>query len=162
MTAERGHYSIIISTPLSGAHRLGVVIDAQGITHMEFLSGDSPLCHGATPGERHIETQLTRYFKNPATSLDLPLHPSGTPYQQRVWRALRQIPVGATARYGEVAEMLASSPRAVAAACRTNPIPILIPCHRVVAKAGLGGYMGEMEGVAMSIKRWLLHHEGAL
>lgn len=65
-------------------------------------------------------------------------------------------------RYGELAEKLASGPRAIAAACRTNPIPILIPCHRVVAKAGLGGYMGETEGEALSIKQWLLQHEGAI
>ena len=129
---------------------------------MEFLPGDAPLRHGFSPLERRIEVQLSNFFRDPVTSLDLPLHPSGTPYQQRVWQALRQIPVGATARYGELAQQLASGPRAIAAACRANPIPLLIPCHRVVAKRGLGGYMGETEGEAMSIKRWLLHHEGAL
>lgn len=161
MTAA-DHYSIIIPTPLPSGYRLGVVLDAQGVTHMEFLPADTPLCHGTTPLERHIELQLLAYFENPGTSLDIPLHPAGTAYQLRVWQSMRQIPVGATSRYGELAERLASGPRAVAAACRTNPIPILIPCHRVVAKAGLGGYMGQTEGEAMSIKQWLLHHEGAL
>jgi len=162
VTSERSDYSIIIPTPLSGDLRLGVAIEAKGITCMEFLSRDTPLRCGETPLERGIEDQLTSYFQNPSTPSDIPLHPLGTPYQQCVWRALRQIPVGATTRYGELAERLASGPRAVAAACRANPIPILIPCHRVVAKDGLGGYMGAMEGEAMLIKRWLLHHEGAL
>ena len=162
MTGDHSHYSIILPTPLPGAHRLGVAVDAQGITHMELLSSDTPLRHGATPLEHRIEEKLTGYFQNPASSISIPLHPIGTPYQQRVWQVLRQIPLGTTSRYGELAGKLASGPRTVAAACRANPIPILIPCHRVIAKEGLGGYMGEMEGEAISIKQWLLHHEGAL
>lgn len=129
---------------------------------MEFLSGDTPLRHGATLLERDIEALLISYFQNPESSGDIPLHPAGTLYQKRVWQAMRKIPVGKMARYGELAQKLVSGPRAVAAACRANPIPILIPCHRVVARAGLGGYMGETEGEALLIKHWLLHHEGAL
>ncbi len=160
--AQRHHYTIIVPTPLPGGHRLGVTMDAQGITQMELLGGDTPLRRGETPLERSVEEQLKRYFQNPHTTVDIPLHPSGTPYQLRIWKALRQIPVGATFRYGELAEKLGSSPRAVAAACRANPLPILIPCHRVVAKEGVGGYMGETNGEAILIKQWLLHHEGAL
>lgn len=162
MTPDCDRYTVIIPTPLPGAHRLGVIMDTLGVTQMEFLPGCAPLCHGATPLERRIEQQLTRYFQNSATPVDIPLHPAGTAYQQRVWQALIKIPVGATIRYGELAAKLASGPRAIAGACRTNPIPILIPCHRVVAKAGLGGYMGETEGEALSIKQWLLQHEGAI
>jgi len=162
MTAERSHYSLIIATPLPGNYRLGVVMDELGVTEMGFLPADTPLRHDTMPLARRIEKQLTSYFQNPAITLDIPLHPAGTPYQQRVWQKMRKIPVGATSRYGELADELASGPRAVAAACRANPIPILIPCHRVIAKQGLGGYMGQMEGEAMSIKQWLLHHEGAL
>lgn len=162
MTVEQEHYTLIIPTPIPGAPRLGVALDGHGITDMAFLSGDGPLRHGTTPRARRIETMLAGYFQHPTAVLDLPLHPVGTPYQQRVWQVMRQIPLGETARYGELADKLASGPRAVAAACRANPIPILIPCHRVVAKGGLGGYMGETEGEAMVIKQWLLHHEGAL
>lgn len=163
MTSDHNNgFAIIIPTPLPGAFRLGVAIDAHGVTHIEFLSSDTRLRHGNKPLEQRIEAQLINYFKNPSTSLDIPLHPAGTLYQQRVWQAMRKIPVGMTSRYGELAEKISSGPRAVAAACRANPIPIVIPCHRVVAKEGLGGYMGKTEGEAMSIKQWLLHHEGAL
>jgi methylated-DNA-[protein]-cysteine S-methyltransferase len=137
-------------------------MDKQGVNQMEFLPGGAPLRHGAAPHARRIEQQLIRYFQNPTCPIDIALHPAGTSYQQRVWQALIKIPVGATTRYGELAEKLASGPRAIAAACRSNPIPILIPCHRVVAKAGLGGYMGETQGEALSIKQWLLQHEGAI
>lgn len=156
------HYTLIIATPLPGGHRLGAVLDEQGVTEMEFLPPGTPLRHGTTPFARRIEKLLADYFRQPAAALDIPLHPAGTPYQLSVWQIMREIPTGTTARYGELAERLASGPRAVAAACRANPIPILIPCHRVIAKTGLGGYMGETEGEAMSIKQWLLHHEGAL
>lgn len=84
---------------------------------------------------------------------------SGTPYQRRVWQAIAKIPVGTTQTYSQLAEQLQSCPRAVANACGANRIPILIPCHRVVAKSGLGGFMrNHPEG--SKIKRWLLNHEG--
>lgn len=159
---DPSRYSIIMPTPLPGDHRVGVMIDTQGITHLDFLPGNTPLRSGETAFERRIERLLANYFQNSSSTADIPLHPHGTPYQQRVWQIMKKIPAGVTAHYGELAKKLASSPRAVAAACRANPIPILIPCHRVVAKEGLGGYMGETEGEAIMIKYWLLHHEGAL
>jgi methylated-DNA-[protein]-cysteine S-methyltransferase len=103
---------------------------------------------------------LQGYFGDATTDIP-PLQPArGTPFQRRVWGLLQQIPVGEVRRYGEIASALGSSARAVAGACRANPLPILIPCHRVVAATGLGGYMGEIDGGALEIKRWLLHHEG--
>lgn len=89
----------------------------------------------------------------------LPWLPEGTPFQQRVWRALQQIPHGAQRRYGELAVTLGSSPRAVASACRANPLPLFFPCHRVVAANSLGGYMGMRDGYGLAIKQWLLQHE---
>ncbi len=84
---------------------------------------------------------------------------SGTPYQKRVWAAIAAIPTGTTATYSQLAEQIQSCPRALANACGANRIPILIPCHRVVAKSGLGGFMrSHPEG--SRIKRWLLNHEG--
>jgi len=161
MTIDLHRYAIIVPTPLPGGYRLGVIMDAQGVTRLDLLSRDTPLHRGGKPFERQVEDRLAHYFQNPTAIEDIPLHPTGTPYQIRVWQALRQIPVGTTSRYGELAGTLATSPRAVAAACRANPIPILIPCHRVVAKEGLGGYMGATTGEAVMIKQWLLHHEGA-
>lgn len=84
---------------------------------------------------------------------------SGTLYQKRVWKVIASIAPGTTVTYTEVAEVLQSCPRAVANACGANRIPILIPCHRVVAKLGIGGFMRSHPNGVM-IKRWLLEHEG--
>lgn len=87
-----------------------------------------------------------------------PLSPSGTVFQQAVWRELMRVPPGATLTYGELACALGTAPRAVGGALRANPIPILIPCHRVLAASGLGGYAGAGEK-GLVRKRWLLEHE---
>ena len=103
---------------------------------------------------------LLRYLADPHTSIPLQEPDCGTAFQQRVWVALQQIPVGEVRTYGELAAELGSSARAVAQACRANPLIVLIPCHRVVSASGLGGYMGKTDGPLLEIKRWLLHHEG--
>lgn len=104
--------------------------------------------------------QVARYFGNPRVALDVPLDVSGTPFQLRIWRALAEIPVGQVRTYGELARGLGTSARAVGGACRANPCPILIPCHRVVGSGGLGGYTGVTPGAGLAVKRWLLRHEG--
>lgn len=119
---------------------------------------------GAGSGERtpvlvEAKRQLEAYFDDPRTCFDLPLAPAGTPFQRRVWEAMRAIPPGQTMRYGEIAARLGSSARAVGAACGANPIPIIIPCHRVVGSASLGGYSG---GAGLDTKRHLLALEQVL
>lgn len=124
--------------------------------------------HGADPsgyGER-VETdplldeaarQLTQYFTGARTKFELPLRPMGTDFQQRVWRALSEIPFGQTWSYGELAEHIGSptASRAVGLANGRNPISIVIPCHRVIgANGSMTGYGGGIER-----KRWLLSHE---
>jgi len=104
--------------------------------------------------------QLTEYFARTRTTFELPLDPTGTPFELRVWEELRAIPFGATRSYGEIARRLGDVrlTRAVGAANGKNPIPILVPCHRVVgAKGELTGFGGGLDR-----KRWLLEHEGAL
>jgi methylated-DNA-[protein]-cysteine S-methyltransferase len=115
---------------------------------------------------RNVARQLREYFAGSRKAFDLPLAPAGTEFQRRVWQALCLIPAGETRSYGQVAaEMgIPKSPRPVGQANRRNPIPIVIPCHRVLAANGaLGGYMGRWggEGDSAAIKRWLLRHEGA-
>ena len=92
----------------------------------------------------------------------LPLKAVGTPYQQKIWETLRQIPVGQVWRYSDISRQLQSSARAVGGACRRNPIPVIVPCHRVVAASGLGGFSGTTSGAMMDVKRWLLAHEGVM
>ncbi|MEY6432471.1 methylated-DNA--[protein]-cysteine S-methyltransferase [Thioalkalicoccus limnaeus] len=106
--------------------------------------------------------QFEAYLADPGHPFRVPLRPIGTAFQQRVWAALRAIPPGATRTYGDLAATLETAPRAIGQACRTNPLPILIPCHRVVARSGLGGFSGENGGRQLAIKRWLLQHEGYL
>ena len=110
---------------------------------------------------KQLGEQLSHYFAEPGCSFDVTTDNQGTAYQRRVWRALQQIPAGQTRTYGQLAEQLHSSPRAVGNACRQNPVPLLVPCHRVVAANGLGGFGGETQGKQLAMKRWLLEHEGA-
>jgi methylated-DNA-[protein]-cysteine S-methyltransferase len=105
---------------------------------------------------RETRRQLYAYFDRELTTFDLPLAPHGTAFQQRVWEALRAIPYGETRSYGDLAVSLGSAPRAVGQANAANPIPIIIPCHRVVASNGLGGYSG---GEGIATKRALLDLE---
>lgn len=113
-----------------------------------------------TPLLESAKAQLEEYFDGRRQHFDLPLAPHGTAFQQRVWQALEEIPFGETRRYSQLAAALGSAPRAVGTACGRNPLPILIPCHRVVAiGGGLGGYSG-MDGI--ETKRRLLVLEGVL
>jgi methylated-DNA-[protein]-cysteine S-methyltransferase len=104
--------------------------------------------------------QLLQYFDGRRKEFDLPLAPAGSPFEQRVWELMLEIPYGETRSYGDLAHALAAMPRAVGQACGRNPLPILIPCHRVLAAEGrLGGYSG---GKGADTKRRLLVLEGAL
>jgi len=105
-------------------------------------------------------TQLDAYFAGALKDFDLPLDPRGTPFQQKVWTALRAIPFGQTVSYAELARRTGDpkAVRAVGAANGRNPIPLIVPCHRVIGADGsLVGFGGGLER-----KRWLLCHEGAL
>ena len=97
--------------------------------------------------------QLQAYFDGALTAFDLPLAPEGSPYRQRVWSALVAIPYGSVCSYRDIARAAGGSPRSVGGANGANPIPIVIPCHRVVASNGPGGYSG---GDGLPTKRWLL------
>jgi methylated-DNA-[protein]-cysteine S-methyltransferase len=109
-----------------------------------------------TPLLARAREQLHDYFDGERVVFDLPLAPAGTPYRQRVWAALRGIPPGEVRTYAEIARTAGGSPRSVGGANAGNPIPILIPCHRVVATGGLGGYSG---GDGLATKRALLDLE---
>ena len=90
----------------------------------------------------------------------LPLKPVGTRYQRRVWEKIAEIPSGRVRSYGEVAKDIRSGPRAVGQACGANYFPLAIPCHRVIASGGIGGFARNDDGFHIAIKRWLLAHEG--
>ena len=102
--------------------------------------------------------QIDAYFARRLDRFDLPLKPQGSAHERRVWAAMRQIPYGETRSYSDLAHDVGSGPRAVGHACGKNPIPIVIPCHRVLAKGGLGGYSGDG---GLATKQRLLSLEGA-
>jgi len=103
--------------------------------------------------------QLQAYFEGKLSHFDLPLAPAGSPFENRVWTEMQQIPYGETRCYGDLAAAIGSAPRAVGGACGRNPIPIVVPCHRGLAKTGMGGYSGQG---GLDTKRALLRLEGAL
>lgn len=114
----------------------------------------------ATPVLREARRQLGAYFKARLRRFDLPLAARGTPFQKSVWRMMSDIPFGETATYGGMAMALGSGPRAIGMACGRNPLPIIVPCHRVLASGGKeGGFSG---GRGLPTKRQLLALEGVV
>jgi methylated-DNA-[protein]-cysteine S-methyltransferase len=109
-----------------------------------------------TPILLEARAQLQAYFDRRLTRFDLALSPGGSAYRQRVWAALRDIPPGQTRTYAEIARVAGGAARSVGQANGANPIPVLIPCHRVVAAGGIGGYSG---GDGLTTKRFLLQLE---
>lgn len=149
-------FDAVIAAPFG---RVGFILDGDAVTDISFLDKNTPLLPPRSAQARKVSRVLRSYFTNPKVSFRLPLKTSGTAFQQRVWRALRRIPAGRTLSYGVLAQKLDTSARAVGNACRTNPIPIIIPCHRVVASNGVGGFMGKRSGSPLNLKHWLLKHE---
>jgi methylated-DNA-[protein]-cysteine S-methyltransferase len=113
-----------------------------------------------TPLLSEARRQLEAYIARELRTFDLPLEPGGEPFEQQVWALMREIPYGGTMTYGEMANRLGAIARNVGSACGSNPIPIVIPCHRVVGSEGkLTGFSG---GQGVASKAQLLAHEGAL
>lgn len=141
---------------------LGIRTDEDWLIGIDYLPLDTPSLAPQNTLAKEVCRQLQEYLDDPYFKFDLSLHIEGTPYQKRVWQSIQTIPGGKTSSYAEIASNLHSSPRAVGRACGANRIPIVIPCHRVIAKNGhLGGFMNATDGFPLTVKRWLLHHEGA-
>ncbi|MDD3518952.1 MAG: methylated-DNA--[protein]-cysteine S-methyltransferase [Chromatiales bacterium] len=147
----------VVDSPLGP---LRVTCSDGAVVGIDYLPRKTRAPKPASPLLDHVAAQLAAYFRDPATGFDLPLVPKGTVFQQRVWQALRDIPAGTTRSYGELSRELGTSARAVGGACAANPIPIVIPCHRVVSARGVGGYDGHTSGPVLARKIWLLEHEG--
>ena len=144
---------------------LGITTSATHVTGILYLPHSTP---ARAPRRNSIAylacVQIQEYLDDPRFEFDLPLRLTGTHHRLAVWEAMQRIPAGKTRTYGELARQIGSSARAVGGACGANPIPLVVPCHRVIAAGGaIGGFMGESsEGFELAIKRWLLEHEGAL
>lgn len=139
---------------------IGIAVGHGCLTGIGYLPPGTNLLVPDDVLGREAGQQIEAYLRDPKFRFSLPLRDGGTDHQRRVWRALAAIPVGQTLSYGELAATIGSSARAVGQACGANPLPLVIPCHRVVAgDGGLGGFMGRRGGFALSVKRWLLAHE---
>ena len=139
---------------------LGIRVTADQLSGIEFLPLNAGTLAPSNALAREVCSQIAAYVRDPDFRFDVPVLLSGTVHQMQVWQALRDIPRGEARTYGALAQQLDSSPRAIGRACGDNPIPLIIPCHRVVAKNGPGGFMHHASGAPLAIKGWLLRHEG--
>jgi methylated-DNA-[protein]-cysteine S-methyltransferase len=157
---------VIVPFKLAGqTMSLAIFTDADALTGIDFL-------FGKTAGQRvlaprtaiadNAAQQLLAYLDDPQRPFDLPLDLSGTDFQRRLWSALQDVPVGDTATYGQLVKRLGmkGGAQAVGQACRRNPVPIVVPCHRILSQSGMGGYAGETGGEKLRFKQALLKHEG--
>jgi methylated-DNA-[protein]-cysteine S-methyltransferase len=151
-------YDAVVATPFG---RVGVRTRSGVITEIVYLPPGTPERSPTTPLAARACVEIERYVSDSNYRPELPLAPAGTPFQQRVWRAISAIPPGEARTYGDLARALQSSPRAVGQACGSNPYPLVVPCHRVTSASGLGGFAHSSGGFLIAIKRWLLSHEGA-
>ncbi len=146
----------IINAPFG---QLKLTADHDSLTGIEFLLEREPLKKAGSPLLKETQAQLAAYFKNPHHAFDLPMKLHGTVFQQKVWQALCDIQPGSPLTYGQLAKKLGTAPRATGGACGANPIPIIVPCHRVVSANGIGGFMKTRYLGPLNIKSWLLAHE---
>lgn len=124
-----------------------------------FNDNGAPTTAPAISHDHPVYNGLRQYFHDPRQQPQLAMKLQGTAFQKRVWRALQAIPPGQTRTYGDIAGRLNTSARAVGNACRANPLPLVIPCHRVVAAGHAGGFAGARSGPRTQVKHWLLNHE---
>lgn len=150
-------YAATVKTPVAV---FGISVEEGRVCGVKRLRSarSSPTAEDAMA--REAVQQMEHYFHDGGFRFDLPLQMDGTEFQRSVWKELQKIKPGRVKTYGEIARILKSSPRAVGNACRANPIPVIVPCHRVVSAQGIGGYAGAVDGKLLDQKRWLLAHEG--
>ena len=148
-------FDAVVSAPFGA---VGLMLHGEQVS-IEFLSEKLPVKYSESKTLSQVAKQIDAYFADARNEFKLPFKLNGTPYQRRVWQVISAIPRGQVLTYGQIADQIGSGPRAVANACGANNLPLVIPCHRVVAKGGLGGFMqGDPNG--LKIKKWLLKHEG--
>lgn len=148
----------VVQTPLG---KFGLFAAAGILIKSDWVADETPLQEPASAILQDLLAQLRAYWENPPSARFMaPLLQQGSAFSRAVWEELCHIPCGETRSYGALAKRLHTSPRAIGAACRNNPFTLLIPCHRVVAVSGLGGYAGQRAGKLFDIKQRLLAHEG--
>lgn len=138
---------------------LGVRTESDVLIGIDFLPPGTPAAAPVDPFTLEVCRQLRAYLDDARRPFELPIAVGGTAFQRRVWNEIARIPCGQTRTYADVAARAGSGARAVGNACGANPVPLVIPCHRVVSSHGIGGFMNARGGIALDVKRWLLQHE---
>lgn len=152
-------FSAIVKVPFGA---LGVRTEAGVLRELVYLPTHFAEKSPTDPLAEKAADQVVRYCAEPDFRFNLPLAQVGTPFQRKVWDVISGIPRGDVLTYGDVARIIRSAPRAVGQACGANWFPLIIPCHRVTAAGGLGGFSNHDDetGFHVGVKRWLLAHEG--
>lgn len=163
MKIEQGSeiFSAIVAAPFGA---VGIRTDAGSVRELVYLPPHFREKDGADALAELAARQVERYLADPDFAFALPLAKVGSAFQHKVWKAIASIPRGTVRTYGQVARHIGcGAPRAVGQACGANWFPLLIPCHRVTAAGGLGGFSNhdDESGFHLGVKRWLLAHEGA-
>ncbi len=147
-------FSIIFDTPVD---TLGIRIDNELVESVAWLPGESEFQTSRNRLANRLKSDILFFLEKGTPLPKTPMHLHGSPFQLKVWQALQKIKMGKVLSYGQLAQKLNTGSRAIGQACRTNPMVLFIPCHRVVSASGIGGYMGNKKRI--NIKHWLLEHE---
>lgn len=158
----QGEWAAVIKAPFG---KLGIetafVDGSLMVSQLCYLPKDTPVKKPLNDLAHEVAKQCNAYFSDPSYLFDLPLKPVGTLFQNKVWEQILEVRVGETLTYGELAKRIRSAPRAVGQACGSNPYPLIVPCHRVTAATGIGGFAHQDgQGYHRDVKTWLLKHEG--
>ena len=159
-----GNWDAVIAAPFG---RLGIeteLVDGSlMVSQICYLPKTTTLQRPRTALAKEVERQCKDYFSHPDSQFELPLKPTGTLFQQKVWCEITHIARGEVLTYGVIAKKIHSAPRAVGQACGANRYPLIVPCHRIVSATGIGGFAHQDgEGFHRSVKTWLLRHEGVV
>jgi len=151
-------YDVTVEFP---KFKVGVTTREGIVTELKYL----PLSFGSVSAKTSLAeraaAQMEGYKRDPNSKFDLPVVIEGTDLQKAVWRAMCAIPRGKTRTYGDLARELGADPRDIGQCCGDNRLPLVIPCHRIVAAGGIGGFAHATSGYLLEAKRWLLMHEAA-
>lgn len=163
MKSQQGSeiFSAIVAAPFGA---IGIRTDAGLLRELVYLPPHFHEKDAQDVVAADTARQVRQYLADPDFQFSLPLMEAGSAFQQKVWSAISSIPRGTVRTYGQIARHIGSAPRAVGQACGANWFPLVIPCHRVTAAGGLGGFSNhdDENGFHLSVKRWLLRHEGAV
>lgn len=149
-------FAAVVPAPFGG---IGIRLDGDELRELVYLPPEYAPKSARDPLAKEAAAQVKAYLTDPDFRFTLPLPAVGTAHQRKVWDAINAIPRGEVLTYAQVARTIGSAPRAVGQACGANWYPLAIPCHRVTATGGIGGFARHDGGFHQNVKRWLLRHE---